>query len=140
MKLCITISKYPSWYLRQISLQIINTLKTLFRFSRAPFRSLDMYSWRCYKICICSVILGQLESFRNYKGFFNSYFPENLKCNFTYYESENFSVSSFNHIFESENFSFPFFNEKRLTWGVNCEKLNFRKSNGIYYITFENCT
>ena len=33
------------------------------------FRSLEMNSkWR-YKICICSVILGELESFRNNKGF-----------------------------------------------------------------------
>ena len=28
-----------------------------------------MRSKRGYKICICSVILGELESFRNYKGF-----------------------------------------------------------------------
>ena len=28
-----------------------------------------MHSKRRYKICICSVILGELESFRNYKGF-----------------------------------------------------------------------
>ena len=28
-----------------------------------------MHSKRSYKICICSVILGELESFRNYKGF-----------------------------------------------------------------------
>ena len=31
------------------------------------FRSLEMHSkWR-YKICICSVILADLESFRSYK-------------------------------------------------------------------------
>ena len=28
-----------------------------------------MHSTRRYKIYICSVILGELESFRNYKGF-----------------------------------------------------------------------
>ena len=28
-----------------------------------------MYSKQRYKICICSVILGELEAFRNYKGF-----------------------------------------------------------------------
>ena len=28
-----------------------------------------MHSEVRYKICICSVILGELESFRNYKGF-----------------------------------------------------------------------
>ena len=27
-----------------------------------------MHSKRRYKICICSFVLGQLESFRNYKG------------------------------------------------------------------------
>ena len=32
------------------------------------FKSLEMYSeWRCKKF-ICSVILGELESFRNSKG------------------------------------------------------------------------
>ena len=30
-----------------------------------------MHSKRGYRICICSVILGELESFRNYKGFSN---------------------------------------------------------------------
>ena len=36
---------------------------------QSTFKSLEMYSeWR-YKKCICSVILGKLESFRNYKGF-----------------------------------------------------------------------
>ena len=46
-----------------------------------------MHSKRRYKICICSVIVEELETFRNY-------FPENFRCNFTYYESENFSVPS----------------------------------------------
>ena len=32
--------------------------------------SLEMHPKRQYKICICSVILGELESFRNYNGFF----------------------------------------------------------------------
>ena len=35
-----------------------NSLKSLFRLSKQR-----------YKICICSVNLGQLGSFRNYKGF-----------------------------------------------------------------------
>ena len=28
-----------------------------------------MHSKRRYKICVCSVILGELEFFRNYEGF-----------------------------------------------------------------------
>ena len=55
-------------------------IKTLFRLSRVAFGSLEMHSkWR-YKICICSVILGELESVRNYKG--QCYFPENLRFSF----------------------------------------------------------
>ena len=41
---------------------LLNTLKTLFR------RAVEMH-FRCrYNICICSVILGELESFQNYTG------------------------------------------------------------------------
>ena len=35
----------------------------------STFRSLEMHSKRRYKICISSVVLGQLESFRNNKDF-----------------------------------------------------------------------
>ena len=42
--------------------------------------------------------------------------------------------SSLHRIFESENFRFPFLYEKLtcLTWAVKCEKLDVRKSQGIY--------
>ena len=47
---------------------LLNALKALFRLSRVlQFRSLEMHSKQRYKTCICFVILGQLESFRNYK-------------------------------------------------------------------------
>ena len=36
-----------------------------------------MHSKRRYKICVCSVVLGELESFRNYKGF-SIIFPQIL--------------------------------------------------------------
>ena len=49
---------------------LLSTLKILFRLGvRSTLTSLEKHSKRCYKICICSVILGELESFRNYKGF-----------------------------------------------------------------------
>ena len=68
-----------------------------------------MHSKGPYKICICSLILGELESFRNYKGFSINIFQKiSFRCNLTFYESENFSDSSLDHISESENFSFPF--------------------------------
>ena len=60
-----------------------------------------MHSKRRYKICICSVILGEMESFRNYKGF-SIIFPIILDAIWR----EIFSDSSLRRIFESENFSF----------------------------------
>ena len=36
---------------------------------QSTFISVDMHSKRRYKICICSVILRDLEPFRNYNGF-----------------------------------------------------------------------
>ena len=40
-----------------------------FQAIQSTFRSLETHSKRRCKICICSVILGKLEAFRNYKGF-----------------------------------------------------------------------
>ena len=66
-----------------------------------------MHSKRRYKICIGSVILGELESFRNY----SSIFAEILDAK-PYFESENFSDSSF-HSSPSLHFSSLFFYEKQ---------------------------
>ena len=49
-------------------LQNTFTLKTLFRLFQSTFRSLEMHSKRHFKICICLVILGELESFRKLQG------------------------------------------------------------------------
>ena len=67
-----------------------------FSLIQSIFKSLEMHSKRRYKSCICSVVLGQLESFRNYLGHSGPqyYFPENFRCAFRFYESENFSDSS----------------------------------------------
>ena len=87
-----------------------------------------MHSKRRYKIAIWLVILGELKSFRI--GF-EYYFSVNFyRCNLTVYESDNFS--SLRHILESENFRFPFSKKSSVNWVVKSEKLNFRKSKGIY--------
>ena len=45
---------------------LLNTLETTFkRAIQSTFRSLEIHSKRRYEICVCSVILGELESFRN---------------------------------------------------------------------------
>ena len=75
---------------------------------------------RRYKICICSVILVELASFLNYKGW-SIIFLKILDENWTYYESETFSDTKRYHIFESENLRFLFSTKNRLTWDVKCE-------------------
>ena len=45
---------------------LLNTLRAPFKATQSTFRSLEMHPLWNYKICICSVILGELESFRNY--------------------------------------------------------------------------
>ena len=72
-----------------------------------------MHSEQRYKICICSVILGQGNlSLYEITCADNIMFPKTLESNLTYYESDNFSDSSLHHICESENFRFPFLNQK----------------------------
>ena len=63
------------------------------------------------------------------------YCPENLRCNLKFYESENFSASSFHRIFESGNFWFPFSVKNSLIRGSEIQKLNFGKNS-----SFENCS
>ena len=70
-----------------------------------------MHSKQCCKSFICSVILGELKSFRNYKGF-RVIFPKVLGAILTLYEIENFCDSSLHHILESENVRFPFSTKK----------------------------
>ena len=86
-----------------------------------------MHSKAPYKICICSVMLGELEPSRNYSGFSMIFPMQHFRCNLTFNESENFSDSSLHDLFESENVRFPFSVKHSLTWGVKYEKLNFRK-------------
>ena len=93
-------------------------LETLFMLAEYFFQSLETHSKKRYKICICSVILGQLESFRNFKCF-SIIFPKMLihGCNLKLNERENFSISSLHHIFESEIFKFSFSTKNSLTRG-----------------------
>ena len=89
-------------------------------------RSPEIHSkWR-YKICICSVILVDFKSFRNYKGF-SIVFPENFRCNLSFYERENFSDSYLNHTFESEHFRFLFSTKNSITWGGKSQKFTLQK-------------
>ena len=70
--------------------------------------SIEMHAKRGYKIYICSVILGKLESFRNYEGF-SIIFPKILD-EISRITKERISLIRFlfPSIFESKNFKFFF--------------------------------
>ena len=91
---------------------LLNTLKTLFR------RAVEMHSRCRYNICICSVILGGTWIFSKLYGL-EYFFPENFRCNLTYYESETFS-DSFLH---PKILGFLFSQKNSLTWEIKCENL-----------------
>ena len=53
-------------------------IENTFQAIQGPFRSLEMHSKRRYKISIFSVILAELQSFRNYTKGFSVTFPKIL--------------------------------------------------------------
>ena len=58
-----------------------------------------------------------------------------LDAIFMFYESENFSNATLHRISGSKIVGSLFTTKVSLTWGVQCEKLNFR----IYFISFVAC-
>ena len=103
----------------------LKCIENTFQAIQSTFSSLEMHSKRCYKICICSFVLGRLDSELQGPPY---YFPENFRPNFKFYESKNFSDSSLHCTFRFENSRFPFTTKNGQTWVLKCEKLNFRKS------------
>ena len=90
--------------------------------------------WICYKL---RQVLQSAMIITNCGSTASVLFSRKFQMNLKFYESENSSVFlSPSHQFESEIFRFPcFFSTKySLTWGVKREKINFRKSLGIYQI------
>ena len=84
-----------------------------------------MHSKRRYKICICSVILGELESFRNYKG---------LSIIFLKILDEILPVTNVRHfLILNVTFLNPkilgslFSTKNSLTWDVKCELIKLQK-------------
>ena len=67
-------------------------------------------------------------------------FFRKFQVQFNALRKREFCDSSLHHILESENFRFSFSTKTSVNWLVKYEKLNFRKSQGIYQISFENCT
>ena len=114
--------------------------KTLFRLSRVPLiRSLEKHSKRRYKILFCSAILGELESFQNYKGFSIS-FPKILGAIYRFPKVRIFLIALSITFQNPKSYRCPFSttNRQSVTQVVKHQKLNVRKSQGIYQIEFQN--
>ena len=79
-----------------------------------------MHSKRRYKIFICSVVLGQLESFRNYKGF-GIIFPKILGAILSFTKMRRFQILLFVAFSNPKILGFPFSTKNSLTWGLKCE-------------------
>ena len=74
-----------------------------------------MHSKQRYKICICSVILGEIESFRNITG---ATIQRITKVRI-------FLIPVFCAFLDPKILGFLYCKKNSLTWKVKCEKLNF---------------
>ena len=80
-------------------------------------------------INICSVIFGQLVSLFKITTANSVLVSQKFQMQFKVLRKCNFSDSSqFHRIFDSQKFQVSSSAKNSLTWGVECEKLNFRKS------------
>ena len=75
---------------------------------------------RRYKICICSVILGELESFQNYKGF-SIILPTILDVIQRFTKVRILLMHLSVTFSNSKILGFLFCEKNNLTWVVKCE-------------------
>ena len=79
-----------------------------------------MHSKRRYKICVCSVILGELESFRNYKGFRSIIFQQILDAIKPITKVRIFLIPLSITYLNPKISAFLSLTKNSLTWGVKC--------------------
>ena len=75
--------------------------------------------WR-YKICMCSVILGEDESFRNYNGL-SIVFPTILDEIWRITKMRHFLILNTTTFFNPKILGSLFATKNSLTWEVKCE-------------------
>ena len=95
---------------------LLNTLKTLFR------RAVEMHSRCRYNICICSVILGELESFQNYTGL-STFSPKILDAIWLNTKVRHFLIPFSITFLNPKILGFVFSQKNSLTWEIKCENL-----------------
>ena len=87
-----------------------------------------MHSKCHYKIFICPVILGELQSFRNCRGFGSFIFPKILDAISPITKVDFFLIPLSVTFLNPKILGFLFCTKNSLTWGVKCEKKKKKKS------------
>ena len=104
---------------------------------KSTLRSLEMhYNQRC-KICICSVILGELKAFWNYMGL--SVFLSKSLDVIEHFTKLTIFLISHSIIFLNSEIKGFLFLQKLAEMRTKMWKNNLRKLWGIFEISFENC-
>ena len=107
---------------------VLNALKTLFRqVIQSTLRSLEKHFKRRCKIRICSVILGEFKSFRNYQGL-SIIFPKILDEIWRITKVIHFLIPLSITFLNPKILGFLFFYEKKPNLGSKMRKLNCGKS------------
>ena len=83
-----------------------------------------MHSNRRYRIFNCSVILGELESFRKKKDF-GIIFRKNFRCNLSYYSARVFLIPLSSHFWIRKCEVSILVRTNSLTWAMKWEKSIF---------------
>ena len=85
-----------------------------------------MHFKRCYTICICSFIRGELKPFRNFKGF-SIIVPKILDAIYHIMKVKNFFIPLSITFLNPKILGFLFPSKNSLACGVKCEKLKLHK-------------
>ena len=115
---------------------LLNALKTLFRLSSALSNLQKCILSGAIKVVSVRSSQGNLNLFEITYGL-SMIFPKILDAILGFTKVRIFLIPL---SIAFSNPRFPFSTKNRLSWGLKCEKLNFRKPQGINQISYQNCT
>ena len=115
---------------------LLNALKTLFRLSSVLSNLQKCILSGAIKVASVRSSQGNLNLFEMTYGL-SMIFPKILDAILGFTKVRIFLIPLFIVFFESLGFLFTKKNSQ--SWRMKCEKLNFRKLQGIYYTSVENC-
>ena len=122
-----TTSRQPNWSTgRGTQRRFPPCIENTFQAIQSTFRSLEIHFKRRYKICICSVVLGQLESFRNYEGL-RIIFPKILDAILSFTKVRIFLIPPSIACLNPKILGFLFLRKKKANLGTEMRKIIIQK-------------